>query len=331
MYKLGDVVNFFSNIVKLLKKEEIHPNSPLDEIALKAGKNHFAYIDNRRDSKQKYQYDLWGSVKTQFGNNESNFINYLRVSRIDKKILYSKSEQFPDFIFKVEKQNEELVQGSILELKDSKGGSIASFNSTLPTKHKSLNEIKTINGNDLVLRIASIIDGDSSLTKDYYKFERKCFYLVRTYSVNVDKVKISIVDGSFFETMPKEKLINQMFSKIVNEHIKEKGIKIQSDKLLEVEKFLSFITDQTIIAVSQNIEKASIRPRLRIMAEVHTEGNPHSGFYPEISSRTLNFIVGLSNYDENVDKLIIKRGLKINKFAITHKRNGIHYVFQYRF
>jgi hypothetical protein len=46
----------------------------------------------------------------------------------------------------------------------------------------------------------------------------------------------------------------------------------------KIEKSLSYITDQTIIAASQTIEKAFVRPRLRIMAEVHPEGNHRNNF-----------------------------------------------------
>jgi hypothetical protein len=72
-----------------------------------------------------------------------------------------------------------------------------------------------------------------------------------------------------------------MFLNILRTHLEKKEIKIPPDTRNQIEKALSHVTDQTIIASSQIIEKASVRPRLRIMAEVHSEGNPHSSFYPE--------------------------------------------------
>ena len=245
--------------------------------------------------------------------------------------MYSKSEQFPDFMFKVRKHFGKLFCGCLLELKDSKGGNIASFNSTLPTKYKSLDEIDIINNNNLVSRITSIIDGKLSSERSYCSFDRKCFYLVRTHAGKDDKVKISIVDGSFFETVPNENLIYQMFLNVLRLHLDRKEIKIPLDILNQIEKALSYVTDQTIIASSQIIEKASVRPRLRIMAEVHTEGNPHSHFYPEISERSFNFIVEASACDKELTEMISRkvRGIKI--FTIHHKRNGEHAVFQFRF
>ena len=118
---------------------------------------------------------------------------------------------------------------------------------------------------------------------------------------------------------------------ILRSHLEKKDVKIPSELLNDIEKSLSYITDQTIIAASQTIEKASVRPRLRIMAEVHTEGNPHSSHYPEISERTVNLIIQASSYDQEVNELISKNISDIERLSIQHKRNGEHIVFQSRF
>lgn len=122
-----------------------------------------------------------------------------------------------------------------------------------------------------------------------------------------------------------------MFLNILRSHLEKKAVNIPSELLGEIEKSLSYITDQTIIAASQTIEKASVRPRLRIMAEVHTEGNPHSSHYPEILERTVNLIIQASSYDQKVDELISKNVSDIERFSIQHKRNGDHIVFQSKF
>ncbi len=330
MNEFADAVEFYIAIINTLKSGTINPYSSLDEIALKAGKDGFAYIDNRRDAKGKYNHDLWETTKNQF-ESEKEFVSGIKSRIKNEKLLYSKSEQFPDFMFKVRKESGRLVCGSLLELKDSKGGSIASFNSTLPTKHKSLEEINVINGGNLVTRVASIMDSKLSSDKFYHTFERKCFYLVRTHAGKDDKVKISVVDGSFFETVPKEHLIYQMFLNILHNHLEKKEIKMSPEALNQLEKALSCITDQTIIAASQIIEKASVRPRLRIMAEVHSEGNPHSSFYPEVSERSLNFIVGAPVDEKEIAEVISQKIPEVKRFTIQHKRNGKHVVFQFRF
>lgn len=225
---------------------------------------------------------------------------------------------------------ERYTDGSLIELKDSRGASIASFNSTIPTKYKSLEEIGVINGNNLVSRIARAIDGDLALDECYLKFERRCFYLVRTHKVS-KRVKVSIVDGSFFETIPKESLIYRMFLKVLRAHLKKEKIEISQDTLEKVEETLSHLTDQTIIASSQIIEGASVRPRLRIMAEVHSEGNPHSSTnYPEISEGSFNLILQSSPQAEKLKKEMPSQIPEIEIFTITHKRNGKHIVFQFK-
>jgi hypothetical protein len=325
MYEFTDALDFYIEIINALKNGRISLNSPLEEICLKAGKDSFAYIDNRRDAKGKYGYDFWIVTKNWF-EDEKQFVSWIK-SRVNEKLLYSKSEQFPDFLFKTRKYADELICGSLLELKDSKGGSVASFNSTLPTRYKSLEEIDVINGTNLVSRIASIIDGALSSESGYRTFERRCFYLVRTHADKEEKVKLSVVDGSFFETVPKDHLIYQMFLNILRAHLKKKGIKIPPDTLNQIEKALSHVTDQTIIAASQIIEKASVRPRLRIMAEVHSEGNPHSNFYPEISERSINLIIEASSYEEKLTKIVSQKMPEVEIFTIHHKRNGKHVVF----
>jgi hypothetical protein len=176
---------------------------------------------------------------------------------------------------------------------------------------------------------ASIIDR-KPLEEKYYTFERRCFYLVRTHSKNRDKVKISIVDGSFFETIPKDHLLYQVFYQILHNHIKKKELEISEDTLRQVEKVLSEITDQTIIASSREIKGASIRPRLRIMAEVHSEGNPHSKNYPQIVDKSFNLILKSNPQTQKIKNMLLNEIPELKAFTIKHKRNGDHIVLQLR-
>jgi hypothetical protein len=319
MYEFIDIIELFTETANNLKKGIIDLHSPLEELVLTAGRSNLAYIDNRRDAKGKYGHDFWDDIDK----------NWLKSQGIEERFLYSKSEQFPDFLLKVRRQENKLTCGSLLELKDSKGGSIASFNSTLPTKYKSLEEIDVINGTNLVSRIASAKDGELAQVENYHTYQRRSFYLIRTHRDD-ESVKVSIVDGSFFETVPKEHLIYQMFLNVLHTHLEKKEVKIPPETIRQVESALSYITDQTIIAASQVIERASVRPRLRIMAEVHSEGNPHNaGFYPEISEQSLNFILKVSPLErEQLEKTIACEVPEAKIFTISHKRNGEHLVFQ---
>jgi len=92
---------------------------------------------------------------------------------------------------------------------------------------------------------------------------------------------------------------------------------------------LSYINDQTIIASSQIVEKASVRPRLKIMAKVHPEGNLHSKFYPEITEGSFNLILLSSPELKEVEEELSTQIPEIEVFSIFHKRNGEHIVFQF--
>jgi len=316
---LTEPTALFVRAVDNLKKGTINMHSPLEEFMIKTCGKDLAYIDNRKDAKQTYGFDFWSNLS----------VDWLKSKGIEKNLLYSQSQHFPDFLFKVKKHEKKIIGGSLIELKDSKGGSIASFNSTIPTKYKSLEEIDVVNGDRLVSRIATIMDGKLAVDENYFKFERRCLYLIRTYKES-EKVKISIVDGSFFETIPKEHLFYQMLMNVLRLHLEKKKIEISTQMLKNVEEAFSHITDQTIIAQSQTIEKASVKPRLRIMAEVHSEGNPHSQHYPEITEGSFNLILQSSPEIKQVEKEMSTNIPEVEIFSIFHKRNGEHTVFQFR-
>ena len=311
-----EILEFFVECAKKLREGVLDlANSKLEDmVLLSAGKN-LAYVDDRKYAKEKGIDILEGaSIPSEIRR------------KIEKK-RFTKSNLFPDFMFKAKERNGNFDGGSILELKDSKSNSIASFNSTIPTKFKSLKEIDTINGGNLVSEIARIVDKPRNLN-EYCSFNRRCFYLVRTRKGS-PKVKVSIVDGSFFETVPKEHLFYQIFLQVLRAHVEKKKLEIPEEKLKEVEEVLKCITDQAIIAGSKIIEKASVKPRLRIMAEVHSEGNPHSSHY-DIPERSFNLILHASSVSGDLEAKI-RQVLDCEIFSLQHKRNGKHKVFCVRF
>jgi len=274
----------------------------------------------------------------------------------------SSANVFPDFLFTSDIIRGELQNGSILELKDSKGSNVSSFNLTIPTKYKTLDEINAINGTQIVSKLANIIDYPHSKSAHYGSHGRTCFYFVRTNNTKAEKMRISIVEGSFFETIPKEKLIAETMKAIAREHL-------GNNFTPELEAIFEKINDQSIIARSRSdiatkingmSKKASVSPRFRIMSEVATDGNPH--LYPEIPEKTFNLILQV-NPSRDKDKIYIEVREKIissvvselnslmapkfiynkenNKISngeiileikeIAHKRNGLHLVFQYHF
>jgi len=314
-----DATHLYVEVINNLKRGVINLHSPLEEIVIRTCGHDLAYIDNRRGAKEHYAFDFWRNIS----------VDQLKAHEIQKSLLYSQSQRFPDFLFKTKIQEGKYVNGSLMELKDAKGSNIASFNSTIPTKTKTLEEIDVINGKRLVSRIAKIFDGRLALDEQYYKFERKCYYLIRTHKES-EKPKLSIVDGSFFETVPKEHLFYQMFLNVLRMHMDKRKVQIPPETMKCIEDALSLIDDQTLIAGSQTIAKASVKPRLRIMAEVDPHGNPHGEFYPEITLGSFNLIIQASTEAKEIEKQLSALLPEIHIFSIHHKRNGEHRVFQFR-
>ena len=121
-----------------------------------------------------------------------------------------------------------------------------------------------------------------------------------------------------------------MFENILDKHIDQKGIKIDIKIIKQVKTILSHITDQTIIASSQTIENASISPRLRIMSEVTTNGNPHSGSYNNITNKSFNLILQKNDGVKKLEKELLIKIPEIKILSMTHKNNGEYIVFQFQ-
>lgn len=248
---------------------------------------------------------------------------------------------FPDFVLALD-DLETFGNGAIVELKDSNGSNIASFNSTIPTRFKSLIEVQAIMGSRMVVEAAWLRDFPQSLAEDYLSKERHCFYLIRTHRRLQERVRISLVEGSFFETIPKSELIQRVWEQI----LKEIGVsEEQKQQLLPLLAQL----EQSMIAHSRHIEGASVKPRFRIMAEVESDANLHA--YPEVKPRTVNLVIKREQYhnwtwlrenfatdgievkitpEGDKAKLVIADSLLIRCFSIWHKRNGEHWCLQWQ-
>ena len=139
-----------------------------------------------------------------------------------------------------------------------------------------------------------------------------------------------MIDGSFFETVPKNYLISQMFLNILEQHRVKKKLDISVAKLNEIKTLLAQVTDQTIIASSQSIDKASIKPRFYITAEANPEGNPHSQHYPQIEEKTINFILPQNLFTVELQTHLLGSIPELAQFTLQHKRNGKYVVFGYK-
>ena len=269
--------------------------------------------------------------------------DHVAVRWFARKKWQSNSGLYPDFVLALDSSST-FANGALLELKDSEGDTIASFNSTIPTRFKSLQDVQEINGSSLVSNAALVHDFPISTATTFMSDARYCMYAIRTKKKNPDQVRISIVEGSFFETLPKSKLLEEVWKQILDSadlSEAQRGILVSHLSQLK----------QSEIAKSRQVEKASVKPRFRIMSEVHEDANFHK--YPEIAPRTINFIFKReAGYEDKwlqaelrregfADARVLKTEESITltvdgvpsrfrHFVILHKRNGEHLVLQFQ-
>lgn len=263
--------------------------------------------------------------------------NDLAIWWFGKKDWQAKSDVFPDFVLAYE-GSRTVGDGALLELKDSKKAGIASFNSMLPSARKLVSQLTAL-VRDSVARYESCSQQGSD--------ERDCFYLVRTHKSDPAETRLSLVQGTFFETLPTRILLEQLWKQLLEQ------ARVPANLQQQV---LSYLTqmERANIAQTRQIERASIKPRLRIMSEIHREGNPHT--YPEIPPRSVNLILKLPAELEAITEVSERETEATqwlqNQFAldktsyqaftlltgnssvqtqvrfIQHRRNGLHLAVQ---
>lgn len=244
----------------------------------------------------------------------------------DNNLLSCKNDGvFPDMAIRLNKDRRIFTGGELIELKDSDSYTVSSFNSTIPSRSKKIDDI--ITGENSIIKQQMEEAGNDIFSLPV----RDVYYLVR--GKNKNHIKVCLVYGSFFETISIENLISQSFSQVLEERLKESGKEVSEEFKRTL---LSIFSQQQNFSRVRNVEKASVKLRFRIMTEVKAEGNIlNSKKYPEIKDDTLNFV--LPCHKENDEKKILKKaGLVFDKiertqlsfFKIKHHFNGYFLVLQ---
>ena len=244
----------------------------------------------------------------------------------DKKLLSCRNNGvFPDLAIRLNKDRKIFTGGELIELKDSYSYTVSSFNSTIPSRSKKIEEIITGKNSIVKQQMEKAGDDISSLPI------RDVFYLVR--GINKQYVKVCLVYGSFFETISIKDLISQSFQQVLEEGLKQSGQEV-SDKLRQT--LVAVLSQQRSFSKVRTVDKSSVKLRFRIMTEVRAEGNIlNPKKYPEIKDDTLNLV--LSCHDEKqeleihkkMEEVFSKRELRdFNMFKIKHHLNGYFLVLQ---
>lgn len=244
----------------------------------------------------------------------------------DRKLLSCRNVGvFPDLAIRLNKDKKLFTGGELIELKDSDSYTVSSFNSTIPSRSKEIEEITA--GENSIIKRQMEKAGNDILTLPV----RDVFYLVR--GKKKQNMKVCLVYGSFFETIRVEDLISQSFHQVLAERLKESGKEI-SDETKRI--LVSLLSQQQSFSKVRNVEKSSVKLRFRIMTEVKAEGNilnPRK--YPQIKDDTLNFILSCHTEQQEQDiynklnRVFTKKELQdFSIFKIKHHFNGYFLVLQ---
>jgi hypothetical protein len=246
----------------------------------------------------------------------------------DRKLLSCRNKGvFPDLAIRLNKNRKIFTGGELIELKDSDSYSVSSFNSTIPSRSKKIEEI--ITGENSTIKRQMKKSGDDIFSLPI----RDVFYLI--WGRKKQHTKICLVYGSFFETIDVENLISQSFHQVLEERLRESGKKI-SDELKHA--LISIFSRQQSFSKVRKVEKSSVKLRFRIMTEVKAEGNIlNPKKYPEIKDDTLNFVLPYHNDKQERDirrkleEVFPKTELPLQEFSIfkiKHHFNGYFLVLQ---
>jgi hypothetical protein len=259
-------------------------------------------------------------------NNKKYFseIEKLEDFPFDNTMLACKNAgQFPDLAIRLNVDNQLFTGGELIELKDSQSYNVSSFNSTIPTGQKDIEKlIKSVNSS-IKKQMEEAGNNISSL-----KY-RDVYYLIR--GKQKEKIKITLVHGSFFETVNSEELISQSFEKALEETISKHNIDLNEDTKSIL---LTLFSEQESFSKVRSIDKASVKLRFRIMTEVKAEGNIlNKNQYPEIDDNTINLVVPLHGENEilmqRFNAVFDTNEVKQYKiFVLKHHLNGHFLVFQ---
>jgi len=256
---------------------------------------------------------------------------FKKIKKLDKfpferKLLSCKNKGvFPDLAIRLNKDRKIFTGGELIELKDSNSYSVSSFNSTIPSRSKKIEEIITGENGTIKRQMKKSGNNIFSLPT------RDVFYLIR--GKKKQHMKVCLVYGSFFETIKVKDLISQSFHQVLEERLKESGKKI-SGEMKQI--LISLLSQQESFSKVRNVDKSSVKLRFRIMTEVKAEGNIlNSKKYSEIKDDTLNFVLPCDNDEQEGDirkklgEVFSKTELeKFNIFKIKHHFNGYFLVLQ---
>jgi len=191
---------------------------------------------------------------------------------------------FPDLAIRVNRDRSVFTGGELVELKSSNSYAVSSFNSTIPTGEKNILKLLKSETSNTRRQMQQAGDDIEALPV------RQVYYLVRGRKKirAVERCKVCLVHGSFFETVPASTLVASSFEQAMSERLAELGEEL-SDEVRR--KLLVLFSEQETFSRTRSVQKASVRLRFRVMTEVMAQANIlNPTQYPHILDDTLNFV-----------------------------------------
>ncbi len=237
--------------------------------------------------------------------------------------------KFPDLILRLNGKGraltgKALTGGELIECKDSKSYTVASFNSTIPTGTKKIKDIIGGKNSKTKLQMDAVGEDIDSLPN------RDVFYFIRgRNNKDGDQVKVCLIHGSFFCTIPVKELIQESFRQLFESTIRESDVKIRDKLIMEV---TNLFVNQSTFSQVRTINDASVKLRFRVMSEVRQEANILSDSqYPIILDDSVNLILPLDkNKTEEYYVDVMKKvfpGKEFNKLKVSKLQHNFGATF----
>ena len=210
--------------------------------------------------------------------------------RDDLLSLSESKGSFPDLAIRLNKDNTKFSGGELIEIKDSTSGyTVSSFNSTRPTGEKLIKDIAPKNKSSRSIFSKMEAKGD-----DVYSLkQREVYYLIRGMKDN--NVKVCLIHGSFFDTLPISTIIGKSFEQAIDDAISASKNDFNNKQIQSAKKVLLELPwEQSHFSSVKRIPESAISTRYRMMFEGIQESNIlNEKHYPEVRDNTLNLILPL--------------------------------------
>jgi hypothetical protein len=178
---------------------------------------------------------------------------------------------FPDIVLRLSDDRTLFTGGELIELKESKSCNIASFNSTIPTGEKAVQDLPQ----KIIKAMQALGENPSDVPI------RQVFYLIK--GTCEAALRVCLVHGRYFQTMAISRLIKEAFRQVLT------GVADTQQEQPEVTENLGL--RQIDFSKTRHVTGSAVSLRFRVMTQVE----PAANILERVPADSLNFIVPSSD------------------------------------